>query len=278
MLANSFNFFRITRPAILRYLRRYRLFYSVKYHPWVQILLKRKNKQSEAILLAELKLYQQIFPGSADGLLVFDIGANVGDVTGILTKLATHILAVEPEPANFKCLQARYSHHPQITLLRTAVGATEGFGHLYQEKYGTTLHTLSQKWQTYLTSDANDRWKKSIQFDKGEQVRITTLDKLIKRYGSPYFIKIDAEGYEKEIISGLSTRIPWLAFEVNLPQFLAESIASIEHLTELDPNTRFNYAISTGQMALQDFVSSQKMKAILETTHLRHLDIFCRTA
>lgn len=278
MLANNFNFARMARAAILPWLRRYRLFYSVKYHPWVQIFLKRKNKQLEAILLAELKLYKQVFPDSADGILAFDIGANVGDVTGLLTKLANQVLAVEPEPSNFKCLQARYSHHPQITLLRTAVGATEGFGHLYQERYGTTLHTLSQKWQTYLTSDANDRWKKSIQFDKGEQVRITTLDKLVKRYGSPYFIKIDAEGYEKEIISGLSKRVPWLVFEANLPQFLAESIASLEHLTELDPNTRFNYATTKGQLALQDFVSSQKMKAILETTHLRHLDIFCRTA
>ena len=42
---------------------------------------------------------------------------------------------------------------------------------------------------------------------------VTTLDKLIEQYEVPSFIKIDVEGYELEVLKGLTRLVPALSFE-----------------------------------------------------------------
>jgi hypothetical protein len=37
-----------------------------------------------------------------------------------------------------------------------------------------------------------------------EQISLTTLDEVIREFGAPSFAKIDVEGYEQEVLSGLS--------------------------------------------------------------------------
>ena len=44
-------------------------------------------------------------------------------------------------------------------------------------------------------------------------VQITTLDALIARHGAPDFLKIDVEGAELEVLSGLTHAIPTISFE-----------------------------------------------------------------
>jgi hypothetical protein len=45
------------------------------------------------------------------------------------------------------------------------------------------------------------------------EVPVTTLDALIEHHGLPRFCKIDVEGYEAEVLAGLSHRIPALSVE-----------------------------------------------------------------
>ena len=45
------------------------------------------------------------------------------------------------------------------------------------------------------------------------RVPITTLDSLIARHGVPTFIKIDVEGFEFEVLVGLSRPINAISFE-----------------------------------------------------------------
>ena len=41
-----------------------------------------------------------------------------------------------------------------------------------------------------------------------QPVTVTTLDQAVSRYGLPRFIKIDVEGFELEVLAGLSTPAP----------------------------------------------------------------------
>ena len=49
-------------------------------------------------------------------------------------------------------------------------------------------------------------------------VPVTTLDALIERHGVPSFVKVDAEGFEEEVLQGLSRSIKALSFEFTVVQ------------------------------------------------------------
>src|SRR5262249_21672789 len=40
-----------------------------------------------------------------------------------------------------------------------------------------------------------------------------TLDEMIALHGKPQYIKIDAEGYDYEVLRGLSQSVPYISFE-----------------------------------------------------------------
>ena len=71
-------------------------------------------------------------------------------------------------------------------------------------------------------------------WDKTITVEIVTLDALIAQYGIPYFIKIDVEGFELEVVRGLSQPIPLISLEWT-PELTDNLIACIEQLSQLDP-------------------------------------------
>ena len=82
--------------------------------------------------------------------------------------------------------------------------------------YEHTLSTLSADWLSAVSESGrfgDTRW------DSEEEVEITTLDAAIAEFGEPAFVKIDVEGYESEVLSGLSRRLKAGSIE-----FAAESL------------------------------------------------------
>jgi hypothetical protein len=70
-------------------------------------------------------------------------------------------------------------------------------------------------------------------------VPVTTLDSLIALHGEPAFCKIDVEGFEREVLKGLSRPLARLSFEFHA-EFIGEALACLERLRELGMY-RFNF-------------------------------------
>jgi hypothetical protein len=51
-----------------------------------------------------------------------------------------------------------------------------------------------------------------VRWDRTVDIRVSTFDDLIGKYGEPAFCKIDVEGYEAEVVRGLSKPLRTLSF------------------------------------------------------------------
>ncbi len=64
------------------------------------------------------------------------------------------------------------------------------------------------------------------------EVPVTTLDAAIGKFGVPQYCKIDVEGFELEVLTGLSRAIPVISFEYHLRRDGAsQALACIDYLS-----------------------------------------------
>ena len=144
------------------------------------------------------------------GDLVFDIGAHVGDRVASFRRLGARIVAVEPQPAMVKVLKLFYGRSADVAIEAAAVGSEVGTTRMMINVDNPTVSTASHEFLN-AARDApgwkTQRWTKSV------PVRVTTLDALIGKHGVPSFIKIDVEGFEEEVLQGLTCAVKALSFE-----------------------------------------------------------------
>jgi FkbM family methyltransferase len=140
------------------------------------------------------------------GGLAFDIGANVGHRTETFLDLGASVVAVEPNPALSRRVERRL-RSPRLTVLSAAIGPEPGRAQLHVG-LSHVYSTLSSDWIARVRqSGADERWAGTVAVD------VKTLDDLIARHGPPDFVKIDVEGYEAEVLRGLTRAVPALSFE-----------------------------------------------------------------
>jgi FkbM family methyltransferase len=163
------------------------------------------------------------------GDLCFDIGAHVGNQMRVWSRLGARIIGVEPQPACMRFLKRCYRHHPSITLVEQAVGSVPGTQDLFVSQRTPTVTTLSQEWIDTVQRVDSFAW---VRWDTSVAVSVTTLDRLIAEYGRPAFCKIDVEGYELEVLRGLSQPLPALCFEY-IPAAMDTALGCIERLCQL---------------------------------------------
>ena len=202
------------------------------------------------------RLYGQFIE---DGDLVFDVGSHVGDRVASFIRLGARVVAVEPQPAMVAVLKLLHGRNPAVTIEPVAVGREAGSANLMINPSNPTVSTAS----TDFVSAAHDapgwetqRWTRTI------QVPVTTLDALIGKHGKPVFIKIDVEGFEAEVLAGLTQPVTALSFEFTMIQ-RDVARACIERCRALG-YTRFNSALGESQVLIHEqWVGGDAMAAWL---------------
>ena len=195
---------------------------------------------------AEVRFYRKVLTGFHKGALVFDIGANHGQKTDVFLRLGAKVVAVEPDHLNQAILKEKFLRYrikkKPVTVVGKAVSEKTAVETMWIDSPGSAKNTLSLKWAELLRVD-DGRFGATLQFAEQRDVATITLEDLIAEHGLPFFIKIDVEGYEPSVLQGLHRPVPWLSFEVNLPQFKPEGRHCIELLGNISSEGMFNYAV-----------------------------------
>lgn len=247
-----------------------RLKYSVPGIAYATLFKPSQRRQA----LKELHFYRSFLQPCT---LIFDIGANDGHKTVAFAAIANKVIACEPDPHNLGILRTRFRNKKNVIIEPFAISDRAGTSNFFIHQPGSALNTINPTWKKIVETENKGRWKEDIQFSESViPVTTITLDSLIKKHGLPEFIKIDVEGNEKNVLSGLTHSVKYISFEVLLPEFLDDAITCMDMLLQLDQNTRFNYAIEES-LELPRFISYEDLKKTLNELPINHFEIIAST-
>jgi len=176
------------------------------------------------------------------GDIAFDIGSHVGDRIGAFRRLGARVVALEPQPDCAAVVRALYADDRQVTLVEAACGPQPGQLTLHINSANPTVTTASAEFLR--AADGAGGWE-GQRWDRQITVPVTTLDALIAEHGRPAFVKIDVEGFEADVLAGLSVALPALSFEFTTIQ---RDVAQrcLDQLARLGPY-RFDVALGESQ-------------------------------
>jgi FkbM family methyltransferase len=193
------------------------------------------------------------------GDVAFDIGAHVGSRVRAWRSLGATVIAVEPQPDCLRVLRTFFGRDERVTIAPVAVGARPGMANLALSTATPTVSTLSTEW---IDTVSTDRSFARVRWDRTVEVPVTTLDELIAEHGEPAFCKIDVEGFEAEVLAGLSRPVRALSFEY-LPMAHEAALAVLGQVESLGDYV-YNYSpVETMRWARTSWLSAAELVKLL---------------
>jgi FkbM family methyltransferase len=210
------------------------------------------------------------------GDLVFDIGAHVGDRIGSFRRLGARVVALEPQPLCVRAIRELYAGDDDVIVVEAVCGAAKGTVDFYVNSANPTVSTASTAFVQ--AADGAPGWQDQV-WDAQLEVPSVTLDDLVGTYGTPAFTKIDVEGFEDAVLSGLNRTLPALSFEFTTIE-RAVALRCLDRAADLGFQ-RFNVAMGDSmRIEFGDWVPRDAMAAhLLTLPHEANAgDIYCMPA
>ena len=207
---------------------------------------------------AAMDLLYATFLKSGD--LAFDIGSHVGDRIGSFRRCGARVVALEPQPDCARVIRSIYRDDAQVTVVESACGPKPGSLTLHINSANPTVTTASADFVK--AADGAGGWE-GQKWDRAIEVPVTTLDALIARYGKPAFVKIDVEGFEGDVLAGLTQPLPMLSFEFTTIQ-RDVAFACIDQLGHIG---RYQFDVALGEsqkLEIGRWVSPDEMRSFIE--------------
>jgi FkbM family methyltransferase len=149
--------------------------------------------------------------------LFVDVGANRGQTYCRVRELGyrSNYLAIEPEEKSFKVLEGLSKCDPNLSCIKSAIGAERG---------EVVLNVASNDALSSSVLDFSENHKNAapgIHMVEKQEVKVRPLSDVLKNINSKrMFLKIDVQGYEMHVLRGLSefewTKIVGVLVECNL--------------------------------------------------------------
>jgi len=226
--------------------------------------------------LEKTKLRKQFYASIIhENDLCFDVGANYGNRVSAFLHAKARVVAVEPQKECCDFLEKKYGK--RIIIINKGLGTKEETKEFYISNI-SSLSTFSNEWIN--TVEASSRFENST-WERKEIVALTTLDKLIEYHGIPAFIKIDVEGYELEVLSGLTKPVRMISFEYTVPERIDTALQCLQRILCNNNSIECNYSVREHmRFELSKWISVQDMQHLIQSPEFIATsagDIYIRT-
>ena len=200
------------------------------------------------------------------GDLVFDVGANRGQSAEAFLRAGAKVVSFEPQTELHQEIRQICRGLGDLLIDSDGLGSKVETKRFFKKEYDQVA-SFREDWEGIPSGETI--------------VHISTLDYKIKKYGQPNYIKIDVEGWELEVLKGLSFPVPIISFEYHIRDTEIELAKAVMEQIQKLGNYDFNIRLPwEPKFAMDKNLPSESFRNFFPDnlsipSHCGYGDVFC---